>query len=115
MVQATLAVDTMEDMYDAYRWFASTDYFRILKIDYQLVNDFKEVVLTFDFDEKVIGQMRLQCGVKPPQYESYCLLEQLENANSVFDFTSIILRMTSAFADQGLLVWETAGELLNIE
>ena len=34
MVKATLAVDTMEDMYDAYRWFSTTDYFRILKIDY---------------------------------------------------------------------------------
>jgi len=66
MIKATIEVDSIDELHQAYNFFAKADYFRILTISNHLDSGFKNIVINFDFDEKLIGEIKLFCGEAPP-------------------------------------------------
>ena len=66
MIQATLHVNSIEEIWGAYEWFANSDYFRVLAINDSLDSHIKSLVVTFDFEEKVIGELEIIYEKIPP-------------------------------------------------
>ena len=59
MIRACIIVESIEEIWGAYDFFKKADYFRILTIKDNLDTDLKNITLTFDFDEKMIGELQI--------------------------------------------------------
>ena len=63
----------------------------------------------------MIGELQIRYGDIPPQYYANHYLYELERAHSYLEFMQSILKMAKTYAYREMLVWETAGQLVNIE
>lgn len=98
MIRATVVVDSIEEIWGAYDWLKKADYFRILTIKDKLDADIKNITLTFDFDEKMIGELQIRYGEFPPQYYANHYLYELERSQSYLEFMQCILKMAKTLA-----------------
>lgn len=62
MLQATITVDTVEELWGAYQWFAKQDQFKVLKVKDGLNEDWRTISATFVFDDKMIGEIAFRYG-----------------------------------------------------
>ena len=71
--------------------------------------------ITFNFDQKIIGEMEIRHETLPLQYDTNAFLRQLEESKDHFEFVKVILVMSKKMADENQLTWETNGDLVNIQ
>ena len=58
MIRGTIIVNSISELWDAYQWFKNkTVFFKILTLKDKLTSDLKNISLTFDFDNKMIGEL----------------------------------------------------------
>ena len=57
MIRATIVVNELCEIWDAYMLIKNDNFFRILTIKDKLNSDLKNITLTFDFDNKLIGEL----------------------------------------------------------
>lgn len=86
MVRATICVDSIPQLWDAYTWFKKSGPFEIVKIKDKLTSDLKNITVIFDFDSKIIGELQFRYEPIPPQYYANHLLYELERSNSHLEF-----------------------------
>ena len=74
MVRAEVIVDTLPELWDAYRWFKESGIFEVIHIQDNLTNDIKNITVSFDFNNKIIGEVQFRCEVLPPQFQANSML-----------------------------------------
>ena len=86
MVRATLVVNSVAELWDAYKWFKEAGMVTIIKIKDKLASDIKNITISFDFDNKIIGEMQFRYEPVPAQYNANHTLYELERSNSQLEF-----------------------------
>jgi len=66
MVRATICVQSIAELWDAYTWFKKSGVFEILKVKDKLTSDLKNITINFDFDNKIIGELQFRYEPIPP-------------------------------------------------
>ena len=85
MVRATIVVNSVAELWDAYSWFKQTGTFEIIEIKENLT-DLKNISIIFDFSRKIIGELQLRYAPIPPQYLANQMLHELERSNDHLEF-----------------------------
>jgi len=86
MVRATVTVNSIPELWDAYRWFKEAGIFEIVKVKNKLTSDIKNITVFFDFNNKIIGEVQFRYERIPPQYYANHLLYELERSNTHLEF-----------------------------
>ena len=66
MVRATIVVNSVPELWDAYNWFKKSETYEILKIKDKLTSDIKNITVFFDFNNKIIGELQFRYEPVPP-------------------------------------------------
>ena len=66
MVRGTVIVNSLPELWDAYRWFKESGIFEIIKIKDKLTADIKNITVWFDFNNKIIGELQFRYERVPP-------------------------------------------------
>ena len=57
MVRATVVVQSLYELWDAYKWFKEAGIVEIIKIKDKLTSDIKNITISYNFDNKIIGEI----------------------------------------------------------
>ena len=57
MVRATVYVESIPELWDAYKWVKESGIFEIIEIRDNLSADIKNITVAFDFNNKMIGEI----------------------------------------------------------
>ena len=60
MIRATVVVNSVPELWDAYIWIKKSGLFKVISIKDKLSSDLKNVTITFDFDNKMIGELQFR-------------------------------------------------------
>ena len=106
MVKGILLVNSLTELWDAFLWFKQCGFVEILEIKDKLTSESKHIMVLFNFDNRMIGEMQFRYEPLAPQYNSYLILDSLQRATNPIEFMSIILNMAKTLADNDKLIWD---------
>ena len=84
-----------------------------MEIKDSLSNNDKCLYLSFDFNNKIIGQFKIRYEAEPIQLGAHRCLSMLSTANDEVEFLQILLRLAKDMVDAGDLQWNTNGQLIS--
>lgn len=86
LVRATIVVGNAVELWDAYKWFKDSLNINILKIKDKLTSNLRTITLSFNFDNRIIGELQLRYEPLPAQYHAQSILSELERASDPLEF-----------------------------
>ena len=59
MIKATITVNRFTEIWDMYVWFKKLEFAKVIEIKDYLNTTMKCITIIFEFDEKMIGELRI--------------------------------------------------------
>lgn len=59
-------VNQFTELWDCYAWFKKAEFFKILEIKDQLKTEVSNIIIVFNYDEKIIAELEIRYEEIPP-------------------------------------------------
>ena len=83
MVRAQINIKDADQLKEAYQILKKMDRIQVVRVKNKLNTPLHQVAVNFILQQSIIGELQLQYGSTPPQYDANHFLYELARADSV--------------------------------